>query len=155
MDNPLTGKNPAKSEVEVERLLDMPLFKRLKKLFDTNEKEIRRLAAVVDRINALEPKFRAMGDGELRAMTDQFRQRLQQGETLDDLLEEAFAVTREAARRTLGQRHYDVQLMGGIVLHQGRIAEMKTGEGKTLAATLPAYLKALTDRGGHVVTVND
>lgn len=133
----------------------MPLFKRLKKLFDTNEKEIRRLAAVVDRINALEPKFQAMGDGELRAMTDQFRQRLQQGETLDDLLEEAFAVTREAARRTLGQRHYDVQLMGGIVLHQGRIAEMKTGEGKTLAATLPAYLNALTGRGVHVVTVND
>ncbi|MGI6165256.1 MAG: preprotein translocase subunit SecA [Limnochordia bacterium] len=133
----------------------MHLFERLRKLFDPNEKEIRRMSGVVDRINALEPKFQAMSDEELRGMTAQFRQRFAEGETLEDLLEEAFAVTREAARRTLGQRHYDVQLMGGIVLHQGRIAEMKTGEGKTLAATLPAYLNALTGRGVHIVTVND
>ena len=96
-----------------------------------------------------------LSDGELQAKTAEFRQRLAQGATLDDLLPEAFAVVREAARRTLGMRHFDVQLMGGIVLHQGRIAEMKTGEGKTLVATLPVYLNALTGRGVHVVTVND
>src|SRR6202041_835050 len=96
-----------------------------------------------------------MSDAELRAMTDEFRQRPADGETLDDLLPEAFATVREAAKRTLGQRHFDVQLMGGMVLHRGMISEMKTGEGKTLVATLPVYLNALTGKGVHVVTVND
>src|SRR5690606_33295985 len=94
-------------------------------------------------------------DEQLRAKTDEFRERLQQGQTLDDLMVEAFAVVREAAKRTLGQRHFDVQLIGGMVLHKGSIAEMKTGEGKTLVATLAAYLNALPGRGVHVVTVND
>ncbi len=120
-----------------------------------NEREIKRLQKIVDRINALEPEVRRLSDAELRARTDEFRQRLAHGETLDDLLVEAFAVVREAARRVLNMRHFDVQLMGGIVLHEGKIAEMATGEGKTLVATLPAYLNALTGRGVHIVTVND
>ena len=107
------------------------------------------------KINALEPRFKAMTDDELKAMTHAFRERLAAGETLDDLLPEAFAVVREAAKRTLGQRHFDVQLVGGMVLHDGHIAEMKTGEGKTLVATLPTYLNALAGEGVHVVTVND
>lgn len=109
----------------------------------------------VARINALEDEFRLLGDAELKAKTDEFRQRIQEGETLDELLYEAFAVVREAARRTLGMRHFDVQLIGGMVLHEGKIAEMKTGEGKTLVATLPAYLNALTGKNVHIVTVND
>jgi preprotein translocase subunit SecA len=109
----------------------------------------------VERINALEPDFEALGDAELQAKTDAFRQRLERGETLDDILIEAFAVVREAAKRTIGLRHYDVQLIGGIVLHEGKIAEMKTGEGKTLAATAPLYLNALSGRGAHLVTPND
>ncbi len=128
----------------------------LGKIFGTkNEREIRRLRRVVDRINALEPDMQRLSDAELRAKTDEFRRRLAAGETLDDLLVEAFAVVRETARRVLNMRHFDVQLMGGIVLHEGKIAEMATGEGKTLVATLPAYLNALTGQGVHIVTVND
>ena len=128
----------------------------VKKVFGTrNDREVRRLAPVVERINALEPEFEQRTDGELRAKTDEFRQRLGAGETLDDLLPEAFAATREASRRTIGLRHFDAQLMGGMVLHQGKIAEMKTGEGKTLVATLAFYLNALTGKGVHLITVND
>ncbi len=127
----------------------------LKKLMDPNEKELKRLDGIVQTINDLEEGIKALSDGDLRAKTSEFKERLAQGATLDDILPEAFAVVREAAVRTLGQRHFDVQLMGGIVLHEGRIAEMKTGEGKTLAATCPVYLNALTGRGVHVVTVND
>jgi len=128
----------------------------VKKIFgDANEREIKRLSKTVEQINALEPQMAALSDEQLRAKTDEFRNRLAKGETLDDLLPEAFAVVREASKRTLGMRHFDVQLMGGIVLHQGKIAEMKTGEGKTLVATLPVYLNALTGKGVHVVTVND
>ena len=116
---------------------------------------MKRLWPLVDAANALEPEMMARTDSELAAMTPAFKERLERGEPLDDLLPEAFALTREAARRTLGQRHYDVQLIGGAVLHEGKIAEMKTGEGKTLAATLPVYLNALTGKGVHVVTVND
>src|ERR1700744_4669641 len=127
-----------------------------KQLFGSaNERKIKPLWAVVAKINALEPRFVAMSDEELRAMTPAFRTRLEKGESLDDLLPEAFAVVREAAKRTLGQRHFDVQLVGGMVLHKGNIAEMKTGEGKTLVATLPTYLNALAGDGVHVVTVND
>ena len=120
-----------------------------------NERELNKLWPKVDEINALEPQMSALTDAELAALTPAFRERLQNGESLDDLLPEAFAAVREAARRTIGQRHFDVQLIGGMVLHEGKIAEMKTGEGKTLAATLPVYLNALTGRGVHVVTVND
>ncbi len=120
-----------------------------------NERFIKQLRPVVGVINALEPKYAAMSDDELRAQTVIFRKRLQDGEKLDRLLPEAFAVVREAAKRTLGQRHFDVQLLGGMVLHQGKISEMRTGEGKTLVATLPAYLNALTGKGVHIVTVND
>ena len=128
----------------------------LKKVFGTaNERELKRLQALVDDINSREEATVRLSDLELRAKTDEFKKRLQGDETLDDLLPEAFAVVREASKRTLGMRHFDVQLIGGIVLHQGKIAEMKTGEGKTLVATLPVYLNALTGRGVHVVTVND
>src|SRR5690606_25034711 len=111
--------------------------------------------ATVARVNALEPDMQALSDDALRAKTDEFRQRHADGESLDQLLPEAFAVVREAGRRVLGMRHFDVQLIGGIVLHQGRIAEMRTGEGKTLVATLAAYLNALSGKGVHVITVND
>ncbi len=128
----------------------------LTKLFGThNQRQIRRLQPLVARINELEPEIEPLSDEALRAKTEEFRRRLREGETLDDLLPEAFAVVREAGKRVLGMRHFDVQLIGGIVLHQGKIAEMKTGEGKTLVATLPVYLNALTGRGVHVVTVND
>ena len=116
---------------------------------------VRRLAGIADQVNALEDGFVALSDAELREETDRFRARLADGEKLDALLPEAFAAVREAAKRTLGQRHFDVQLMGGAALHQGNIAEMKTGEGKTLVATLPSYLNALSGKGVHVVTVND
>jgi preprotein translocase subunit SecA len=122
---------------------------------DSNEKVIKRLQPTVDKINALEPDFKKLNDEELRSKTEEFKKRLKDGETLDELLPEAFAAVREAAWRTLGKRHFDVQLMGGIVLHQGKIAEMKTGEGKTLVATLPLYLNSLTGEGCHLVTVND
>jgi preprotein translocase subunit SecA len=131
------------------------MFKWLGGVLDSNEKELSRLQPLVERINALEPQFEALSNDQLRQKTDEFRARLEQEESLDKLLPEAFAAVREAAKRTLGQRHFDVQLMGGIVLHQGKIAEMKTGEGKTLVATLPIYLNALTGKGAHVVTVND
>ena len=121
----------------------------------SNARYLKKLQPKVAAINALEPKYQAMTDAELREQTDKFRKRLAAGETLDDLLVEAFAVCREAGRRVLGMRHFDVQLMGGIVLHRGTIAEMVTGEGKTLVATLPAYLNALEGKGVHVVTVND
>jgi len=120
-----------------------------------NERELKKLRPIVQRINELEPKIQKLSDEELARKTIEFKERLSKGETLDELLPEAFAVVREAARRVLGMRHFDVQLIGGIVLHQGKIAEMKTGEGKTLVATLPAYLNALTGKGVHIVTVND
>lgn len=127
----------------------------LKKLFDDNARDLKKYQKRVNRINELEPEIQKLSDAELSAKTVEFRNRVERGESLDDILPEAFAVVREAARRVLGQRHYDVQLIGGMVLHDGRIAEMKTGEGKTLVATLPSYLNALTGRGVHVVTVND
>jgi len=127
----------------------------LGKLFDSNEREITRLKPLVKQINDLEPQFQGLSDDELKGKTAQLKQRLADGETTDDLLPEAFAAVREASRRTIGLRHFDVQLMGGIVLHQGKIAEMKTGEGKTLVATLPLYLNALEGKGCHLVTVND
>ena len=128
----------------------------LKKIFGTkNERILKELSVIVAEINALEPRISAMTDAELRAQTDIFKERLSKGETLDDILPEAFAVVREVAKRKVGMRPFDVQLIGGIVLHQGKIAEMKTGEGKTLAATMPLYLNALLGRGCHLVTVND
>ena len=120
-----------------------------------NDRFVNKQHKIVQQINRLEPDFEKLNDTELKAKTDEFRQRLKDGETLDMLLPEAFATVREAAKRTLGQRHYDVQLIGGIVLHKGMIAEMKTGEGKTLVATLAAYLNALEGKGVHIVTVND
>jgi preprotein translocase subunit SecA len=134
----------------------MIIDKALAKVFGTaNERELKRLAPLVVEINAHEPAMQALSDEQLRAKTAEFRARYEKGETLDDLLPEAFAVVREAGRRTLNMRHFDVQLIGGMVLHRGKIAEMKTGEGKTLVATLPAYLNALAGKGVHVVTVND
>jgi preprotein translocase subunit SecA len=131
-------------------------FNTLQKIFGSkNERELNRLKPLIRAINELEPAVAQLSDSQLQAKTGEFRERLAQGETLDDLLTEAFAVVREVARRTLAQRHFDVQLVGGIVLHEGKIAEMKTGEGKTLAATLPVYLNALNGKGVHVVTVND
>ena len=128
----------------------------LKKVFGTaNDRELKRIQVLVDKINAQEPAISGLPDAGLRAKTDEFKKRLEEGETLDDILPEVFAVVREASKRTLGMRHFDVQLIGGIVLHSGRISEMKTGEGKTLVATLPAALNALAGRGVHLVTVND
>jgi preprotein translocase subunit SecA len=127
-----------------------------RKLFgSSNDRRIRTYQPRVDAINALEADVAALSDEALRARTDEFKKQIAEGTALDDILEPAFATVREAARRTLGQRHFDVQLIGGMILHEGRIAEMKTGEGKTLVATLPVYLNALTGRGVHVVTVND
>ncbi len=128
----------------------------LEKIFGNySEKEIKKIIPIVDKIESYEDQMKALSDEELRAKTDEFRKRHADGESLDDLLPEAYAVVREAAVRTLGMRHFRVQLIGGIVLHQGRIAEMKTGEGKTLVATLPAYLNAIEGKGVHIVTVND
>ena len=127
-----------------------------RKLFGTaNDRTVKALQRQVEAINALEPAVAGLSDAELRMRTDWLRERLEKGETLDDILPDAFATVREAAKRVLGQRHFDVQLMGGIVLHHGKIAEMRTGEGKTLVATLPVYLNALAGKGVHVVTVND
>ena len=120
-----------------------------------DKKELKNFAKMAEKINTLEPKFESMRDKELKNMTSEFKERLANGETLDDILPEAFAVVREASKRVLGLRQYDVQLIGGMVLHQGRIAEMKTGEGKTLVAAAPVYLNALEGKGVHVVTVND
>ncbi|RUT33259.1 preprotein translocase subunit SecA [Paenibacillus zeisoli] len=128
----------------------------VKKIFgDTNERDVKRLMKTVDIINTLEPKFVELSDEQLQHKTVEFRERLEKGEDIDDILPEAFATVREASKRVLGKRHYDVQLVGGIALHEGRIAEMKTGEGKTLVGTLPVYLNALLGKGVHVVTVND
>lgn len=128
----------------------------IKKIFgDPNEKELKKIKPIVEKINSLEPEYEKLSSANLRAKTDEFKIRLQKGETLDDILPEAFAVVREASKRITGMRHYDVQLVGGVVLHRGKIAEMRTGEGKTLVATLPVYLNALTGKGVHVVTVND
>ena len=127
-----------------------------RKLFGSaNDRRIRSYQPRVDAINALEPEIEKLSDDALRARTDEFKKQIADGADLDDLLVPAFATVREAARRTLGQRHFDVQLIGGMILHEGRIAEMKTGEGKTLVATLPVYLNALAGKGVHVVTVND
>ncbi len=131
----------------------MTIFQRF--FGSSNDRKVKGMMARVARINALEPKIEALSDAELRAKTDEFKAKIAAGAKLDDLLEEAFAVVREAAKRTLGQRHYDVQLVGGMVLHQGGIAEMRTGEGKTLVATAPVYLNALTGKGVHLITVND
>ena len=131
------------------------MVKWLSSLIDSNEREVRRLQPLVDHINSLEPEFEKFSDAELRAKTDEFKARLKDGESLDEILPEAYAAVREAAKRTIKQRHFDVQLIGGVVLHQGKIAEMKTGEGKTLVATLPLYLNALIGQGCHLVTVND
>ncbi|NLW97783.1 MAG: DEAD/DEAH box helicase, partial [Xanthomonadaceae bacterium] len=120
-----------------------------------NDRLLKQLGGIVRKINALEPQMQALSDAELQAKTGEFRERVANGESLDKLLPEAFAVCREASVRVLGMRHYDVQLIGGMVLHMGKIAEMRTGEGKTLVATLPVYLNALEGKGVHVVTVND
>lgn len=126
------------------------------KIFGTHsEREIKRIRPIVDKIVSLRPQMVELTDEQLRGKTDEFKKRLADGETLDDLLPEAYAVVREAARRVLNTEHYECQLMGGIILHQGRIAEMKTGEGKTQTCLLPAYLNALEGKGVHVVTVND
>jgi len=128
----------------------------IKKIFgDPNEKELKNIRPIVDKINSLEPEMEKMSSTNLQAKTAEFKLRLQKGETLDDILPEAFAVVREASKRVTGMRHFDVQMIGGIVLHRGKISEMRTGEGKTLVATLPVYLNALTGNGVHVVTVND
>ena len=128
----------------------------MKKIFKSySEKEVKRIMPIVEKINGMEEEISKLSDHELRGKTDYFKNRLANGETLDDILPEAFAVVREASKRALGMRHFDVQLIGGIILHQGRIAEMKTGEGKTLVATLPVYLNALEGKGVHVITVND
>src|SRR5690606_29299533 len=120
-----------------------------------NDRELKRLWPLVDEINQLEPELEKLTDDQLRARTAAFKEQLDQGATLDDILVPAFATAREASKRALGMRPFDVQLLGGIVLHNGSIAEMKTGEGKTLVATLPVYLNALSGKGVHVVTVND
>ncbi|MBF1161791.1 MAG: preprotein translocase subunit SecA, partial [[Eubacterium] sulci] len=128
----------------------------MEKIFgNLNAKEVKKLEKIAEKVEALDEETAKLSDDELRAKTDEFKGRLAEGETLDDLLPEAFAVCREAAVRSLGMKHFHVQIIGGIVLHQGRIAEMKTGEGKTLMATLPVYLNALSGDGVHVVTVND
>ena len=126
------------------------------KLFKSySEKEVKKVRPIVDKINSLEEEISKLSDKELTNKTAYFKEELKNGKTLDDILPEAFAVVREASKRVLGLRHFDVQLIGGIILHQGRIAEMKTGEGKTLVATLPVYLNALEGKGVQVITVND
>ena len=126
------------------------------KLFGTHsEREIKRIMPLAKKIESYRDDMQKLSDEELRGKTTEFKKRLSEGETLDDLLPEAYAVVREAGKRVLGMEHFEVQLIGGIILHQGRIAEMKTGEGKTLVSTLPAYLNALEGKGVHIVTVND
>ena len=128
----------------------------LKAIFGNySKKELKRVKPIMNSVLALEDKYKAMTDAELKDQTNVLKERLANGETTDDILSDAFAVCREASDRVLGMKHYPVQIIGGIVLHQGRIAEMRTGEGKTLVATLPAYLNGLTGEGVHVVTVND
>ena len=134
----------------------MALLSKISNLFgNSNEKALEQLYPIVEQINLLEGSFGKKTDDELQKVTTEFKSRISTGETLDEILPEAFALVRESAKRTLGQRHFDVQLMGGIVLHQGKISEMRTGEGKTLVSTLPAYLNSLSGNGVHVVTVND
>ena len=131
-------------------------MKLVEKFFGTHSsRELKRIMPLVDKIEDLRPTMQAMSDDELKDQTRKFKERLTKGETLDDLLPEAFATVREAAKRVLNMEHYRVQLIGGIILHQGRIAEMRTGEGKTLVSTCPAYLNALEGKGVHIVTVND
>ncbi|MBQ3230677.1 MAG: preprotein translocase subunit SecA, partial [Clostridia bacterium] len=126
------------------------------KIFGTySQKQLKKIEPIVQKIESLSDKYSAMDDAELKSQTDILKDRLANGETLDDILPDAFATVREASWRVLGKRHFRVQLIGGIVIHQGRIAEMRTGEGKTLMATLPAYLNALNGKGVHIVTVND
>ena len=126
------------------------------KIFGTHsERELKRIEPIVNKIESLRPEMQSLTDEELRGKTEEFKKRLQNGETLDDLLPEAYAVVREGAKRSLNMEHYSVQLIGGIIIHQGRIAEMRTGEGKTLVATAPVYLNALEGKGVHVITVND
>ena len=128
----------------------------MEKIFgDLNARELKKVNRIVDEVEKLDESMQALSDDELRGKTEEFKKRISEGETLDDILPEAFAVCREGAFRALGMKHFRVQLIGGVVLHQGRIAEMKTGEGKTLVATLAAYLNALEGKGVHVVTVND
>jgi len=131
----------------------MSLFTKI--LGDPNEREVKKLVGAVAAINSLEPEIKRLSDAQLREKTEVLKGQIAEGKDLDAILPEAFATVREVAKRTLGQRHFDAQLMGGVVLHQGKIAEMRTGEGKTLAATLPVYLNALIGKGVHVVTVND
>ena len=129
---------------------------KLSKLFKSHsEREVKRVIPIVDKIESLEPEYQELTDEQLRGKTDEFKKRLSEGETLDDILPEAYAAVCEAARRVLNMRHFRVQLIGGVILHQGRITEMRTGEGKTLVSTLPAYLNALEGKGVHIVTVND
>ena len=128
----------------------------LRKVFGSkNDREVKRLTPLVENINSFEPKMQSLGDAELKGLTERFKTRLAGGESPDALLPEAFAAVREAAKRHLNMRHFDMQLIGGMVLHEGKISEMKTGEGKTLVATLPLYLNALIGKGCHLVTVND
>jgi len=128
----------------------------LKKIFgDGQEKKLKAYYPIVEKINKLEAEIKAFSDGELALKTPYFKEKIKNGENLDAILPEVFAVVREVSRRTLGERHFDVQLIGGMILHKGNIAEMRTGEGKTLVATLPAYLNALTGKGVHIITVND
>ena len=131
-------------------------MKAIEKIFGTHsERELKRIYPLIDKIESYRPAMQELTDEQLKDKTKEFKKRLADGETLDDLLPEAYATVREAAKRVLGMEHYRVQLIGGIILHQGRIAEMKTGEGKTLVSTLPAYLNALEGKGVHVVTVNE
>ena len=128
----------------------------LTKIFGSrNDRLLKQYRKTVNRINAMEPEYEKLSDEQLRAKTQEFKDRVANGESLDDILPEAFAVVREASKRVLKMRHFDVQMMGGIGLHQGKISEMRTGEGKTLTSTLPVYLNALTGKGVHIVTVND
>src|SRR5690625_6922865 len=132
------------------------MVKLLKRIFgDSNQRQLNQIQKTVDEIEALEPEFEKLSNTELQKKTEQFKQRFANGETLDDLLVEAYATVREASKRVLNMRPFPVQLMGAVVLHEGDIAEMKTGEGKTLAATMPAYLNALTGKGVHIITVNE
>ena len=133
----------------------MPLTLLTKLFGSRNDRLLKQYRKTVARINALEPQFEKLSDEQISAKTQEFKERLGKGETLDQLLPEAFAVVREASKRVMKMRHFDVQLIGGMALHEGKIAEMRTGEGKTLTATLPVYLNALTGKGVHVVTVND
>ena len=132
------------------------ITKALNKIFKSNnQKELNRIKPLVDQINQQEPNFKNLKDGEFKEKTHLFKKNLREGRKIDSIIPESFALVREAASRVLKERHYDVQLIGGIFLHEGKIAEMKTGEGKTLVSTLPAYLNALTEKGVHIVTVND